>query len=149
MIDPIGWVGILDRQNLLNATEFNLGVGSHVGITLWCKRYSWVFFGYISVLDSLNMKYLFCSQLILIFPYLTSAWMLFFRTVANAFPTSYHIKSVCSCWVLKPSNNTCLLNLVPSASFLIESDSWRRKLINCSALEKKPWEQGWYPQRPW
>ena len=128
--------------------EFNLGIGSQVSITLWCKCCSWEVLGmggvgtlrhryklppphtplfcYISLLYSLNMNQLFCWQLILIFLYLTSAWMFFFHTLATASPTSYHIKTVCSCWVLKPSINACLLNLVPSASFLTQSD-WLEK----------------------
>ena len=60
-------------------------------------------FCYISLLDSLNMKHFFRWQFILIFLYLTSAWMFFFCTLANDFHTSYHIKSVCSFWASKPS----------------------------------------------
>ena len=87
----------------------------------------------ISLLDSLNMKHLFCWQLIL---YLTSTWMFFFCTLANASPTSYHIKTVCFCWVLKPSNNVCLLNLVPSASFLTQSN-WLDKKADQSLCIRK------------
>ena len=54
------------------------------------------------------------------------AWMFFFCTLATAFPTSYCMKTVCSCWVWKLSNDACPLNLVPSASFLTQSD-WLEK----------------------
>ena len=86
-------------------------------------------FCYISLLDSLNLKYLICWQLILIFLYLTSAWMFFFHTLATAFPTNYLIKTACSCWVWKASNNACLLNLLPSASFVMQSDWLEKKAI--------------------
>ena len=133
--------------------EFNLGVSSHVSITFWCNRNSWrVFWGrwvsggggtptphcaiyYFQIL--LIWSAFFCWQLIIIFVYLTPALMFFFRTLANAFPTSYHIKSVCSCWVLKPSNNVCLLNLVPSVSFLTQSDSLEKKADQLLYIRKR------------
>ena len=49
-----------------------------------------------------------------------------FRNRATAFPTSYHMKTVCSCWVWKLSNDACPLNLVPSAFFLTQND-WLEK----------------------
>ena len=87
------------------------------------------------------MKHFFCWQVILIFLYLTSAWMFFFHTLEcsffhTAFPTSYHIKISCSCWVWKPSNNECLLNLVPSASFLTQSN-WLEKKVDQSLYVRK------------
>ena len=136
-----------------------MGTGSHVSITLWCKHYSWFFFCgwgrctirpwyqlsltatplfcYISLLDSLNMKHLFCWQVILIFLYLTSAWKFFYHTLADGFPTSYHIKTVCSCWVLKSSNNTCLFNLVPSTSFLTQSNWLEKKSEQSLCIRKE------------
>ena len=93
-------------------------------------------FCYISLLDLLNMRQLFCWHFILIFLCLTSAWMFFFHTLATCFPTSYHIKTVCSCWVWKPSNNACLLNLVPSASFLTQSN-WLEKKADQSFCFRK------------
>ena len=56
-------------------------------------------------------------------------WMFLFHILASAFPTSYHIKTVCSCWVWKLSYDTCLLNVVLSASFLLQSD-WLEKKAN-------------------
>ena len=43
------------------------------------------------------------------------AWMFFLHTLATAFPTSYRLKTVCSCWVWKLSNDACPLNRIPSA----------------------------------
>ena len=82
------------------------------------------------------MKHLFCWQLILVFLYLTSAWMFFFRTLATGFPTSYRMKAVCSCWVWKLSNDACLLNLVPIAFFLTQSD-WLEKKADQSLYVRK------------
>ena len=93
-------------------------------------------FCYISLLHSLNMKYLFCWQLILLFVYLTSALKFFFCSPANVVTTSYHIKTFCSCWVLRPSNNACLLNLVSTASFLTQSD-WLEKKADQSLCFRK------------
>ena len=53
--------------------------------------------------------------------------MFFFHTLAT-FPTSFHIKTVCSC--------TYLLNLIPSASFLTQSD-WLEKKANQSLCVRK------------
>ena len=86
------------------------------------------------------MKHLFCWQLILIFLYLTSAWMFFFHTLATAFPTSFHIKNVCYCWVWKPSNNACLFNLVPSVSFLRQSHWLEKKTNQLLCIEKEALE---------
>ena len=63
--------------------------------------------------------------------------MFFFYTLANAFPTSYHIKTVCSCWVLKPCNNACLLNLADSASFLTQSDWLEKKVGQLLCIRKE------------
>ena len=142
--------------------EFNLGVGSHVSITLWCKLCSWGGGGrgravsppppillYITSRIA-HMEYLFCWQLILIFLCFklgvqtkhALAWM-FFCTLATAFSTSHCLETVCSCWVWKLTNDVCPLNLEHRVI------GWRRKLINCSVLGKKPWEWGWWPLRPW
>ena len=143
-----------------------------MSITLWCKRYGCFFFFwgggwggghcktllkapsapyplfcYISLLDSLDMTHLFCWQLILIFLYLTSAWMFFFYTPASAFPTSYHMKTVCSCWVLKPSNNACLLNLVHRASFLTQSDWLEEKVGQLLCIRKEALEATLIPTK--
>ena len=83
-----------------------------------------------------HIKHLFCWQLILIFLYLTSAWMFFFLTLATAFPTSYQMKTVCSCWVWKLSNDACPLNLLPSASFLRQND-WLQKKVDQSLCVRK------------
>ena len=64
------------------------------------------------------------------------AWMFFFCTLATAFPTSYCMKTVCSCWVWKLSNDACPLNLVPSASFLTQSD-WLEKKSDQSFCVRK------------
>ena len=91
-------------------------------------------FCYISLLDSLIWNTFFW-QLVLIFLYFELglqtryplAQMLFLRIVVTVFPTSYRMKSVCSCWVWKLSNDACLPNLIPSASFLKQSDSLEEK----------------------
>ena len=104
-------------------------------------------FCYISLIDSLNMKHHFCWQLILIFLHLTSAWMFFFRTLANAFPTSYHMKTVCSGWVLKPSNKECLLNFVPSTSFLTQSHWLEKKDDESLCIRKEVLETSLIPKK--
>ena len=45
-------------------------------------------------------------------------WIFFFCTLATAFPTSYHMKTVFSFWVWKLSNDACSSNLIAIASFL-------------------------------
>ena len=50
------------------------------------------------------------------------AWIFFFCTLATAFSSSYSMKTDCSCWVWKLSNDTCPLNLVPGPSFLAQSN---------------------------
>ena len=90
------------------------------------------------------MKHLFCWRLILIFlyfklgvlTYYPLAWMFFFRTLSTAFPTANLMKIVCSCWVWKLSNVACPLNLVPSASFLIQSD-WLQKADQSLCVRKE------------
>ena len=47
-----------------------------------------------------------------------STWIFFFCTLATAFPTSYHMKTVFSFWVWKLSNDACSSNLIAIASFL-------------------------------
>ena len=53
--------------------EFNLGIGSHMSITLWCEFRSWLFLGgggkpplflfrYISLLDSLIWNTIFVDN---------------------------------------------------------------------------------------
>ena len=63
--------------------------------------------------------------------------MFFFHTLATVFPTPYHIKTVCSCSVLKPSNNACLLNLVPSASLLTQSNWLEKKADQLPCIRKE------------
>ena len=82
------------------------------------------------------MEHLFYWQLVLIFLYLTSAWMFFYHALATAFTTSCHTKTVCCCWVWKLSNDACPLNLIPSASFLTQSD-WLEKKNNQSFCIRK------------
>ena len=65
---------------------------------------------------------------ILIFLYLTAAWMFFFRTLATAFPTSN---------VWKLSKNACSLNLVPSASFLTQSNWLKKKADQLLCIKKE------------
>ena len=105
---------------------------------------------------SAYMKHLFCWQLILILLYLTThanssvpnfklgmqtnyplVWMFFFTTLATAFPTSYHINAVCSCWVWKFSNDSCPLNLVPSVSFLTQGDWLEKKADQLLCIRKE------------
>ena len=63
--------------------------------------------------------------------------MFFFRILANAFPTFYHIKTVCSCGGLKPSNKTCLISLVLSAFFLTQSDWLEKKADQSLCITKE------------
>ena len=63
--------------------------------------------------------------------------MFFFHTLANAFPTSYHTKTVCSCQVLKHSNNACQLNLLPCVSSLTQSDWLEKKLVQSLCITKE------------
>ena len=65
------------------------------------------------------------------------AWM-FFLTLATAFP----MKTVCSCWIWKLSNDACPLNLIHSASFLTQSNwlekkSYQLHLVRIEALGTK------------
>ena len=89
-----------------------------------------------------HIKHLFCWQLILIFLYLTSAWMFFFLTLATAFPTFY-----------LEFENSALMHAHSTSFPVLLSEhraiDWRTKPINHSLLRKKPWEQGWCSQRPW
>ena len=64
------------------------------------------------------------------------AWMLFFRTLATAFLTSYRMKTICSCWVWKLSSDACQLNLVSSASFLTQSDWFEKKVDQLLCIRK-------------
>ena len=82
-----------------------------------CKPLTLYFAIYLCITSRFTyIKHLFCWQFILIFLYLTLAWMFFFRTLATAFPTSYRMKTICTCWVLKLSNDACPLNHVLNAS---------------------------------
>ena len=126
--------------------EFNLGVDSHVSITLWCKLCCWWIWGgggggavrpcckplfcYISLLHSLIQNTFFVDNYsnFSVFNFKLEvqtnyplAWMFFFCTLATAFPTSYRMKT-CSCWVWKLSYDACPLSLVTNASFLTQSD---------------------------
>ena len=127
----------------MDNTEFNLVVGSHMSITLWCELCRWGVWGkgggegvlsasavshsplillYITSRFA-YIKHLFW-QLILIFLYFKLglqthhplAWM-FFRTLATAFPASYRMRTVCSRRVWKLSNDACPLNLIPQCFF--------------------------------
>ena len=119
--------------------EFNLGVGSHVSITLWYKFCSWdVWDGgkptapYLAIIcitfRFAYMKYDFCWQLILILLYFKLGMQtnypftqtFFFHTIAAAFPTSCCLKTVYSCWVWKFSNDACPLSIM---YFIIQSVS--------------------------
>ena len=68
--------------------------------------------------------------------YYPLSWMFFFHTLATVFPTSCHMKTVCSCWVWKLSNDACSLNLVPSVSFLTQRD-WLEKKADQSIFVRK------------
>ena len=88
--------------------EFNMGISSHLSITLWSKPCSCVFLcvggregaGYLTSKLGVPTNY-------------PLAWMFFFHTLATAFPTSYQMKDVCSCWVWKVSNDACHSTLFP------------------------------------
>ena len=108
-----------------------MGVGSHVSITLWCKFCSWgggvqapavsppsPLFCYISLLDWLIWKpFLLITHSnfsVLNFKLgiqtnYPLAQMFFFHTLTAAFPSSYGMKTICSCWVWKLSSDACLL----------------------------------------
>ena len=75
------------------------------------------------------------------------ARMFFFRIVATAFPTSYRMKTVCSCWVWKLSNDACLLNVVPSASFLTQSDWLEKKADQSLCVRKEAMGTRWMPTK--
>ena len=64
-----------------------------------------------------SRKHLFCWQLVLILPY-SSYCFSYFLSYEN-----------CSRWVSKLSNDACPLNLVPNASFLMQSN-WLEKRAN-------------------
>ena len=107
--------------------EINFGVSSHVSITLWCKLCScgiWregggtvnphsktpSLFCYISLLDRLmwntfllttHSNFSVINFKLGVQTYYPLSWMFFFHTLATAFPTFCHMKSVCSCRVWK------------------------------------------------
>ena len=93
------------------------------------------------------MKHLFCWQTHSSFSVLNfklRVWatyalpqMFFFLTLTTAFPTSHHMKTVCSCWVWKLCNDTCPLNLVLGASFLTQSDWLEKKANQLLSLRKE------------
>ena len=81
MVNRLFWKFFVALQWIIQ--EFNLGVGSHVSITLWCKLCSWGVWR-VAIRPTVSppvllyitsrfayMKHLFCWQLILIFLYLT------------------------------------------------------------------------------
>ena len=125
--------------------EFNLGIGSHVGITLGCKLCSWgltvhppppSLFYYIWLLDLLKWHTFFVdysnfSALNFKLGVQTNyplAWMFFFCDLATAFPTSYCMETVCTCWVW--TQQWCMpTQPCPSASFLMQSN-WLEKKAN-------------------
>ena len=77
-------------------------------------------------------------------------WLFFFCTLATAFPTSYHIKTICSFWVWKLSNDAFTLNLVPSASFLMQSYWLEKKTDQLLFIRKEAFRGwGWCLLRPW
>ena len=99
-------------------------------------------FCYISLLDSLIWNTFFVVLFRMsshsIFMYIKlgvqtnypSAWMFLFRTLATTFPTFYRMKTACSFWVWKLSNDACPLNLVPTASFLTRITGEESQLIS-------------------
>ena len=62
----------------------------------------------------------FCWQLILIFLYLTSAWMFFFHSLATALRSSYHSKTQQRSMPTQP----CSQCIFPNAEWLIGEESW-------------------------
>ena len=125
---------LLYNQEIMQ--EFNLGVGSHVSITLWCKLFSFFCFFFPSPM--------FWAQTNCPF-----AWMFFFRTLATAFPTTYHMKTDCSCRVWKLSNDACPLKLVPSASFLTQRDKLEKKADQSLCIRKEALGMRLMTTRPW
>ena len=121
--------------------EFTLGIDSHVRITLWCKFCSWGVWGmylkssspnfaiYIYILLTTRSTFSVLNFKLRMQTNYPLVWMFLFHILASAFPTSYHMKTVCSCWVWKLSYDTCPLNVVLSASFLLQSD-WLEKKAN-------------------
>ena len=99
-------------------------------------------FFYLSLLDSLILNTFFVVLFRMsshsIFMYIKlgvetnypSAWMFLFRTLATTFPTFYCMKTACSFWVWKLSNDACPLNLVPIASFLTRITGEESQLIS-------------------
>ena len=77
------------------------------------------------------------------------AWMFFFRTLATAFPTTYHMKTDCSCRVWKLSNDACPLKLVPSASFLTQRDKLEKKADQSLCIRKEALGMRLMTTRPW
>ena len=77
------------------------------------------------------------------------AWMFFFRTLATAFPTTYHMKTDCSCRVWKLSNDACPLKLVPSASFLMQRDKLEKKADQSLCIRKEALGMRLMTTRPW
>ena len=97
-------------------------------------------FCYISLPRFTYMKQFFCWQLILIFLYLTSAYFslnVLLLHSSYCFPYFYRMKTVYSCWVWKLSNDACPLNLVPSGSFLTQSDWLDKKADQLLCIRKE------------
>ena len=65
------------------------------------------------------------------------SWMFFFHTLATVFPTSCHMKTVCSCWVWKlrcMPTEPC--SPVPTASFQM-LNNWLEKIADQSLWVRK------------
>ena len=107
--------------------DANFAAGGLGGVSARCNPPPAPLFSYTSLLDSLLTTHSNFSVLNFKlgrqtnFPF---AWMFFFRTLAAAFPTSYLMKAVCSCWVWKLRSNACPLCIM---HFKIQS-----ALIDCS-----------------
>ena len=126
------------RQGIIQ--EFNLGIGFHMSITLWrelCSRgvCSPPRFCYISLLDSLTWNTFFLTIYSNFF-ILNFSLNVLLPYSSYCFPYFYLMKTVCSCWSWKLSNNACSLNLLPSGSFLTQSN-WLEKKVDQSLCVRK------------
>ena len=97
-----------------NIQEFNVGVGSHTNITLWCKFCSWGGFHLYEThfLLTTHTNFSVLNFKLGVQANYPLARVFFFHTLATAFPTFYHVKTACSCWVWKFSNDACPLYIM-------------------------------------
>ena len=113
--------------------KFNLGVSSHVKITLWCEFCSFCLYETRFLLTThtsfsvLNIKFGVQTNYPL-------ARVFFFHTLATAFPTSYYIKTACSCWVWELSNDACPPYIM---QFLIHSTLFDHNFQFLKALKRR------------